>query len=312
MNLIRYYNQNRKKIGRILIIICSAFILLQVVNYIYRHNLEKMATEKSHRQETLEINTNTTKLTNNKSTVTGEDISNNQLKNATTTIDNFLSYCNNKELQKAYDLLTDECKMQMYNNLEVFEQAYYNEVFHGEVKNCTVENWINNTYKIKITGDILSIGKVNKDGYVKQDYVTVQKVNDDYKLNINSYIGYTQINKTTNKDNIQMKVLNKNTYMEYEEYTISVTNHTDNLILLDGRSNVKTLFLQDSKEVKYSSYSHELTEPMLTIESGQTKEVTIKFYSSYVSTKNIQYIVFSDLILYNGQMSEKIQFRANV
>ena len=51
---------------------------------------------------------------------------------------------------------------------------------------------------------------------------------------------------------------------------------------------------------------------MLTVESGQTKEVTIKFYSSYVSTKNINYIVFSNIITNNGQLSGKLEFRASV
>lgn len=311
MNLIRYYNQNRKKIWGILIIIFSAFILLQLVNYLYKTNHEKEVRIRDTNQEEAKISTNTTQLTTNQSVVTGKGISESQLQNATKTIDDFISYCNNQELQKAYNLLTDECKNQMYNTLGIFEQAYYNDIFQGESKNCTVENWINNTYRVQIKDDILSTGNSNG-GYAKQDYITVKKVNNEYKLNINQYIGYTKIQKATTSKNIEIEVLGKNTYMEYEEYTIKVTNLTENVILLDGREDSKTLFLQDSKEAKYSSYSHELTEPMLTVPAGQTKEISIKFYSSYVSTKNIKYIVFSDLLLLNGQLSEKIQIRANV
>lgn len=311
MNLRRYYNQNRKKIWGIVIIIFSAFIFLQLVNYIYKINIEKKSTARIDSNTTTQMNTNTTTLTTNKSVVTGNTVSNNQLQDATTIIDKFISYCNNKELQEAYDLLTEECKTQMYATLEVFEQAYYNDVFGGESKNCSIENWVNNTYKVKIMDDILATGRSNN-GYAKQDYITVVKADDGYKLNINNYIGYTSINETTEKENISMEVISKNTYMDYEEYTIKVTNHTDSKILLDSRKNVKSLYLQDSKEVQYSSYSHELTDPILTISSGQTKEVTIKFYSSYVSTKKIKYIVFSDLLLYNGQLAEKIEFKANV
>lgn len=311
MNLIRYYNQNRKKIWGILIIICSAFLLLQLLNYFYKTNHEKEIKAKNNSQEEARITTNTTQLTTNQSVVTGKGVSESQLQNATKTIDDFISYCNNRELQKAYNLLTDECKTQMYNTLEIFEQAYYNNIFQGESKNCTVENWVKDTYKVKIRDDILSTGK-DQDGYTKQDYITVKKINDEYKLNINQYIGYTKIQKTTNSNDIEVEVLGRNTYMEYEEYNIKVTNHTENTILLDGRSDTTSLFLQDSNGAKYSSYSHELTEPMLTIAAGQTKEITIKFYSSYISTKNIKYIVFSDLLSLNGQLSEKIQMKANV
>ena len=158
--------------------------------------------------------------------------------------------------------------------------------------------------------DMLSTGK--SDGKTKQDYMTIVEENEEYKLNINGYIGKTIINRTTEKDDIKVEVVNKNTYKEYEEYTIKVTNHTENIILLDGRTDAKTLYLQDSKGVTYSSYSHELTEPMLTIEQGKTKEITIKFYSTFISTKKIESIVFSDLILLNGQLTEKIEFRAEV
>ena len=310
MNLMRYYNQNRKKIWGILIIIASAFIFLQLLGYAYQ---KKDSNVPVIQNNTTIANTNTTSLTTNKSVVTGENLSKNQLQDATTVIDNFISYCNTKELQKAYDLLTNECKMQMYHTLEVFEQTYYKDVFQGGNKTCSIENWVGDTYKVKIVDDMLTTGKSNNN-YSKQDYITVKKEDNGYKLNINNYIGYKTINKTTTKNDISVEVISKNTYMENEEYTIKVTNNMKNKILLDSRLNTKTLAIQDSKEVQYSSYSHELTEPMLTVPSGQTKEVTIKFYSSYVSSKNIKYIVFSDLALYDEQdrISDKIQFKANV
>lgn len=311
MNLIRYYNQNRKKIWGILIIIASAFLLLQMVNYFYKINHEKAIAVKNITTEE-KPNKETTLMTN-QSVVTGKNIDSKYLQDSTTTIDSFISYCNHKELEKAYNLLTDECKTQMYETVEMFEKAYYNNVFKGESKNCTIENWIGNTFKIKVTEDILSTGKTNK-GYSKQDYITVKKVDDEYKLNINNYIGYMPINKQTNQNDISIQVVSKNTYMEHEEYTIKVTNETENTILLDRRLDAKTLALQDSKGVLYSFYSHELTEPMLTVLAGQTKEITIKFYSTYVSTKDIKYIVFSDVSLYNeqGRIDKKIELKANV
>ncbi len=309
-HLIRYYNQNRKKIWGIVIIIASAFLLLQLINHFYKVENQKRLEGNNKRQEELSISTNTTILTENQSVVTGKKVENKKLKTATNLIDEFISYCNNREIEKAYELLTEQCKEQIYSNLEIFEQAYVNNVFEGKQKKASIENWYDNIYKVKIMEDMLSTGK--SDGKTKQDYMTIVEENEEYKLNINGYIGKTIINRTTEKDDIKVEVVNKNTYKEYEEYTIKVTNHTENIILLDGRTDAKTLYLQDSKGVTYSSYSHELTEPMLTIEQGKTKEITIKFYSTFISTKKIESIVFSDLILLNGQLTEKIEFRAEV
>ena len=199
----------------------------------------------------------------------------------------------------------------MYNNsIDVFKQSYYKDVFNGEKKNCTIENWVNDTYRVNITGDVLATGKV--DEYSKQDYITVKEIDGDYKLNINNYIGYFEINKKTTENDITIEVIGKNTYKDYEEYTMNVTNNTKKMMQLDNISNTESLYIEDSKGVKYPYYNHELTTPMLTVAVGQTKEVTIKFYSSYVSTKNIKHIVFSNIMLKNGQMGDVVKFEANV
>lgn len=308
MNIRRYYNQNRKKIWGIIIIIAFAFLMFYLLNYIVDNTKEE-----ENIQITNEINykTNSSKITTNQSVVTGENVSSNQLKTQTGVIDQFISYCNEKNLQEAYDLLTDECKEQIYNSLEIFEQAYYNDVFGGETKTATVENWVDNTYRVRIVDNLLATGKSN-DGYSKQDYITVKKVGDEYKLNINNYIGYTEIGETTEQDDIRIEVISKNTFMNYEEYKIKVTNNTDKDIMLDGRSDVRSLYIEDSREKKYSSYNHELTDPMLLVQSGHTNELSIKFYSSYTSNKSIEYMVFSDIVIYDGQLTEKKEIRINI
>ena len=151
MNLIRYYNQNRKKIWGILIIIASVFVVLYLIDII-ANNIREDAQVPINTISQADINNNTDSsvLTTNQSVVTGENVEGEQLKDATTIIDEFISFCNKKDLQSAYDLLTDECKQQMYTSLDVFEQAYYNDIFNGGSRICSIENWVGNTYKVRI------------------------------------------------------------------------------------------------------------------------------------------------------------------
>ena len=312
-NLKRFYDQNRKGIWMAIIIIASIFILLQLLNYFARKNNEKELSNSVNIEE-ININEKTNTNVNLKSStsaITGESVSSKNLNTATETIEKFINFCNEKNLDEAYNMLTEECKNQMYTSVDVFEQAYYNNVFNGEEKSCNIENWTGDIYKVNIVGDMLATGKSNN-GYTKQDYITVKKEDNNYKLNINNYIGYKKIDKTTEKDGIEINIISKNTYMDNEQYTIKVINNSKNNISLDGLSNVKSLYLQDIKGAKYSAYVQELTEPTLKVQAGQTKEVTIKFYSNYVSNKNIEYIIFSDMIIYSGQGSEKIEFKAKV
>lgn len=312
-NLIRYWNQNRKQIIRGVVIIVFIFIIIQLINLMMRkENEDQIANaiqnNTNNVTETKTESSNT--LVSDKSAVTGQEISKQDLSNATDIIYSFITYCNNQDFENAYNLLTEECKQQMFSSVDVFKKAYYDNVFNGQKKNCTIENWVNDTYKVNIKEDMLSTGKATE--YSKQDYMTIKKDGEAYKLNINNYIGYTKIDKTTTRDNISMQVVGKNTYKDDEEYTIKVTNSTDSTVQLDAVSSVKTLYLEDEKGAKYSYYNHELTDQMLTVEAGQTKEIKIKFYSSYVSTKNIKYIVFSNISLKNGQLSETLEFEANV
>ena len=298
--LRKFIYQNKYQILGVLGIIAFILIIIQLMNLWARKN--NNSEIENRQQNTTIVNENNSGVISEKSAVTGKEVSKQQLDNETTAINKFMEYCNNQDFENAYNMITEECKKQMYNSLDIFKQSYYKNVFNGEKKNFTIENWVKDTYRVNITGDVLATGNV--DEYSKQDYITVKQVNGEYKLNINNYIGYTEINKKTTEKNISMEVIGKNTYKDYETYTFNVTNNTGSVMQLDNISNTESLYIEDSKGVKYPYYNHELTTPMITVSAGQTKEITIKFYSSYVSTKKIERIVFSNIMLKNGDLMQ--------
>lgn len=306
--LRRFFYQNKYQIFKVLGIIAFILIVIQLINFLVRKNdNNKISNTVSN---TTKVSENNKGVISTKSAVTGSEISKKDLDEATTAINNFVDYCNKQDFEKAYDLITDECKKKLFKNVNEFKTTYYKNLFNGEKKNCTIENWVRNTYRVNFTGDILATGK--DDGSVQQDYITVKEVDDGYKLNINNYIGYSDINKKTTQNGITIEVVGRNTYKDYEEYTIKATNKTESLMQLDDVNSTNTLYIEDSKGVKYTYYNHELATPMITIQSGQTKEVNIKFYSSYVSTKTIERMVFSDIILKNGQLGEIVKIDVKI
>lgn len=306
--LRRFFYQNKYQIFKVLGIIAFIIIIIQFMNFLVRKNgNNKISNTVSN---TTEVKENNKGVISTKSAVTGNKVAKKDLDGATTAINNFVEYCNKQDFEKAYDLITDECKKQLFKNVNEFKTTYYKNLFNGEKKNCTIENWVNSTYRVNFTGDILATGK--DDGSVQQDYITIKEVDDGYKLNINNYIGYSDVNEKTTKDGITIEVVGRNTYKDYEEYTIKATNKTKSLMQLDDVNSTNTLYIEDSKGVKYTYYNHELATPMITIQSGQTKEVNIKFYSSYVSTKTIERMVFSDIILKNGQLGEIVKIDVKI
>ena len=293
---IRWYNQNRKIIWIIIGIIALVILVIQLFNYWSKEDKKKILQETNQIQNSNEVKEyNSVTLDETQSTITGENLSSDQLSEVD-TIDMFIEYCNNQQISEAYALLTEDCKQEMYSTEEVFREAYYDKVFENTKKNVGVENWIDNIYKISINDDFLSTGKYTKEN-TKQDYITVEEQDDTYKLNINNYIGKKEINKSNEQDGIQIEVLEEKTYMDYQIFKIRVKNNSENAIILDDRQDINAMYIEDKNGIQYPAYTHEIGEADLEVSPRETKEIEIKYYSKYGSEKEIDKLVFSRVIL---------------
>lgn len=304
--LKRFYNQNRKTIFSVICFIAFIIIIIQLLNHLSEKNQEN----KQNAMKNASSNSITNDYKPNQSVIFNQEVEENTYKIQSNVIDEFIEYCNNGDIQNAYDLLADECKEEMFPTLEYFKANYHSKIFNT-TKLYSIQNWNNSTYKIKITENILSTGKVNN-GTAIEDYFTLVRSQNGYKLNINRYIGRKEINKEKEYQNIKIKILSKNTYMDYESYNIYVENKTENDILLDSKESTKSIYLKDSKDVEYPSYSHEIVNSSLFVRSGSNANLTIKFTNAYVSNREIKNVVFSDIILdyYKYKdISDKTQYK---
>ena len=292
--IIRWFSNHRKNIKKTIL---TLVILIAVVQF-FRWVSIKMQKDK---QESIIIDNTQTDyssiiLNENKSTVTGQKLSETQTKYVE-VIDNFIEFCNNKQINEAYNLLTEECKSEMYPNINEFQDKYYSKIFNVSTRNISVENWTGNIYKVKFMEDILATGNYNT-GDVLQDYITVNKdQNGKFKLNINNYIRKEKMNREVEKNDIKIKVLEKNKYMDYETYVFEVTNKTGSKIMLNDLTNPQSMYLEDRNGIMYNAYTHELTKAELRLLPGETKNVTIKYFNKYSSDKRIEKITFSNIIL---------------
>lgn len=230
------------------------------------------------------------------SALTGEKITSSQVK-MLEYVNQFVDLCNTKQVEKAYNLLSDECKEEVYPSLDSFKRNYYNTVFNGQKRNISVESWAKNIYKVKYEVDALSTGVYTEENTL-QDYISViEDDNGEVKLNVNGYIGRREINKVKNNSNINITVLRSDSHMDYETYTYSMTNNTSNTILLDDKEDTNNMYIEDENGNQYTAYINELSDAELMLTPGETKQITIKYYNKYGLTKNIKNIVFNKIIL---------------
>lgn len=321
--LIRFYNQNRKKIFKIILIIVLIIGLIQLLNYFAKQsnsldNIQKNTINNNGNQ--VNSNEKDKEIISNKSLVSGTTVQNEKLQRDADVIDEFISYCNKKDINSAYNLLTEECKEVMFPSIQDFYNVYYINIFKDETKTYTVENWTGSTYQVRFTEDILSSGKLNGNE-TKQDYITVVKEEEEKKLNINNFIRRKIDNKETENRDIKIKIISIDTYMDYEIYNLDVQNNSENTILLDISDDVKSVYLLDSKNMKYQFYNNEIIENKMIVKNKFTNNLQIKFTNTYSSSRRIEKLVFSKLILdydeYNqiedkSEYKDFYEFRVNV
>lgn len=301
--IILWYNRNKKIIWRILGILATIVVVVQLLQWITVRNQKINQGNMVNIGDNKQSNLNTITLKDDKSTVTGESLSKAQT-NLLTVIDKFIEYCNNNQINEAYELLSEECKSEMYPNVTEFQKNYYNKIFGGRVKNASAENWVSNIYKVKFTEDALSTGIYNSKSAI-QDYITiVEDEEDNLKLNINGYIGKEKLDKLTEAFDVKIQASERHQYMDYETYVFEVTNNSKNTILINDVENTDTMYLEDKNDMKYYAYMHELSEANMRVFPGETKKVTIKYYSKYSSTKKITNIIFSKIELGGNEVAK--------
>lgn len=285
--LIKFYNQNRYIIWVVVLMLVAIIALIQILN--------NFAFKKNSIKDAINQNTNAPNTINkNYSLVTGKEVKD----EVSQIIDEFINYCNNQEVEKAYELLSDECKEVLYPSLEIFTKSYYDKLF-SEKKTYLYQAWITNndkyTYKVDFIDDMLATGTISNTSII--DYYTVVKNNETYELNINKFIGITDINKTGTKNNINIKVNRKKVYMDYETYEIELENNSKEEIMLDSLQDTDTVYLENDNEQKYYWYSHEILEEDITVRRAQAKIIEIKINKGYKPKKESEKIVFSKIML---------------
>ena len=227
--LIRFYNQNVRKVWTIVLIIVFALMIISAFNSMYKKRSED-------RNKEIQSGEYIQKYHNeSESMVSGGYVPDSVREDFGDLIDSFFNYCKNHEPEKAYGLISNDCKQLLYPTEEVFEEQYYKNKFKAD-KLYSFQSWTASDtyiYLVKIFDNMLATGSGSSQEYI-QDYVSVVKENGEYKLNINSYIGRVSIAKKYSKDGLTIEVLDRYIFMDYGIYSLKIQNNSGSTVLLDS------------------------------------------------------------------------------
>ncbi|MCI9366074.1 MAG: hypothetical protein HFJ54_05950 [Clostridia bacterium] len=295
--LIRWYNQNRGIFWAVIGAIALLIIIIQVLNGIAREQNEQKRKEIAERNSS--TNESTTISETDKSMVSKDKISKEEDKRNTDIVKEFVGYCNNREIEKAYNMLSDECKSLLYPTLETFQENYYKRIFYM-YRMYNLENWYSNvnmvTYYIKYTEDVLATGNTeSKDN--KADYITVVNKDGKYCINISSFVGRETLGRNKTENGVTLTVNWVDSYIDFTIVNMSITNSTDKVICLDTKEDNESMYLYDINGVKYSSFLNENATEQLVIYRNINNSINVKFNKIYNPDREVIGLIASDIVL---------------
>ena len=295
----RLYNQNRVSFWLIILIIIFIILMIQLLNFFAKKDNESKKNNKNNIAQDEYVN-------ESKSIISDGSVSQNVKTKYAKLIDNFLNNCINANFEDAYNMISEDCKNIYYDSLDKFENRYCKNKFNGH-KKYSFQSWINgskNIYQIKIFDDILATGDFTSNKYI-EDFYTIVKENNEYKLNINNFISKDEINKEQENSNIVFNIKDVEIYKEYSIYTIKVKNNNANSIKIDIKEKSNTTYIEDNNKIKFLGLLYENLDNDLVINSNEEKEIRIKFNIIYRDDLNLKKMVFSDIVKENRNNNEK-------
>ena len=119
--IVRFWNQNRKKIIIGIGVIVFLIIIVQILNQIAKEQKElaKQNIQIEEKEEDLPT----------QSIIGGESVSEEETKINVDIIETFIQKCNSADITGAYNMLTNECKEVVFPTEESFKSGYYDIIF---------------------------------------------------------------------------------------------------------------------------------------------------------------------------------------
>lgn len=205
-------------------------------------------------------------------------------------IKSFMEYCNNKEYENGYNLLSSDFKKRYISSLSKFK-VYVDTVFKSK-KIYNVQNYSNTNgiyvYSITIMDDILASGSTNGYNSVEDKFV-ITKENGELKLALNGYCGYKEINLNSQDKYMEMRIIKKDIKYNSETYTIEFKNKTNNYIILADDTEKNEIILRTSD----SSIQCNMTNANLIILPNETVEKQITFNKYFDDGKEDESLILN-------------------
>ena len=189
-------------------------------------------------------------------------------------VEEYIEYCNNKEYEKAYNMISDECK-EIFNSFSEYK-AYVANKF-GSKKIYSIQNYSNYDdkyiYAVKLYDDIMATGLTNST-YRYQEEKIVASYDENRKIvfSVGNFVEKKDISSVQENEYLKIDVKNKIVKYSFETYEIKLTNRSENTIIIENGTVDNEVLLNLGNE-----YRKEIDATDIILKPNETKDVNITF-----------------------------------
>lgn len=203
-------------------------------------------------------------------------------------IDQFILFCQSEEYEKAYDMISEDCKKNIFPNIDEFKryamtnfpkQALHETIFYSRAEGVSI-------YQVKVFNDFLKSGLTRE----KLTYIDLKmsmvNENGKKKLNVAGYMGSEKLASVFENQYIKVDIVERRKFYSTEIYNIKIKNRTEYDLIIETEDGSRGIFL----DVGIEQRKDKNNDDILRLGAYATKTfypIFSKFVDSKESSKNI-------------------------
>lgn len=209
-------------------------------------------------------------------------------------IEEFVEYCNNKQYEKAYNMLSNECREEYYTTLESFK--YYVNSRYGTEKIYSLQSYsIYNDkyiYSLRLYDNLLATGLTNSSYMFQEEKIIASyDENKNVVFSIGDFVDKEEIKSVQENDYLKIDVRNKIINYNYELYKVKFTNRSQDIIVIqDGKVEEPEVLLDIGEETRENK-----EENNIIIYPGESKEYNLSFVKFFDDGDTSKKIIFNNI-----------------
>ena len=206
-------------------------------------------------------------------------------------IESYVNYCNCGNYVDAYNLVSDDCKKNLFENDYDSFVEYVSERF-GTGKRYAIQSYSNTDdlyiYSVKLYDDFLATGLTNQSyRYLEEKMAVSYDDNDNIVFSVGNYMESETLQYQASNDYLKAEITESFSKYSYITYTLKITNRTDyTIVIKDGLADCEEVCMVIGSETR----NMEEDGTTIVLEPGEVESYSIifsKFYDSELEPESI-------------------------